>query len=240
MKNLWVKNKKIILIAVIALVLVGVLIVSVILITKNSSEGSDKPQETSQIQIADNVEVDLGDGLKILSVGNYTGLYFEDGTDDTVTNVLMLELYNSSDKDLQLARVGLEYTDFTADFEATNIPAGSSVVVLAKNRIPYTSEKYVSISTDNIVFFDSPMEKMEDTLVVGGGEGYVDVKNISDNTVSTTTYVYYKNYSKDKFYGGITYRAQITEPIEAGESVRVLTNHFSEKNTMVVQVQNAE
>ena len=196
--------------------------------------------DTTRTQSDDKAVVELGEGLEIMSIGNYTGLYFEDGTDETVTNVLMIELLNSSEKDLQLARINLEYTDFSAEFEATNIPSGMSAIILAKNRTPYTSEKYLSIGADNVIFFETPMDKMESVVKIGGGEGYIDVENISAEAFDGTTYVYYKNFAGDKLYGGITYRAKISEALPAGESVRILTNHFTEKNTLVVQVINAD
>ncbi len=240
MNMFFANRKKLILIIIAVLLLIAAVIATVVIVSDKPDRDVNTPFENAEVNAVDKVEADLGEGLKVVTVGNYTGVFFEDGTDEIVTDILMIELYNSSDKDLQLARIKLKYPDFSAEFEATNIPSGMSAVLLSKSRSPYTSEKYQSISADNVVFFDSSMNKMEELLKVDGGDGYVEVQNISDETIDGTTYVYYKNVADDKLYGGITYRAKISEAIPAGESVKILTGHFTEKNTMVVQVLNAK
>lgn len=69
--------------------------------------------------------VELGDGLRIERMDRYAGIYMEDGSNEVVQDVMMLQVRNTSEQDLQLARIRVHYADFTAEFEVTNLPAGS-------------------------------------------------------------------------------------------------------------------
>lgn len=231
------KSRKILVISIVCLLVAVAVIVTVMLFA-----GTNKLPEFSgsSTEITDKSKIDLGEELYVTAIGNYTGLFLEDGSDRVVTNVMMLMLENSSDKDLQLARVNIVYDDFTAEFEATNIPSGKSVVLLEKNCRQYSDEEYNSISLSNISFFKDSMSLMEDSVSVTGGDGYVQIDNVSSKDINGTTYVYYKNIASDTFYGGITYRAKLEETIKAGESVRIPTQHFNEGNSCVVQVTNFE
>lgn len=229
-------NKKLLAILV-TLFLITVLSVAVFIVIDLSDQKLPefKGSETS---IADKKLIDLGNDLSVTSIGNYTGLFFEDGSDDVVSDVMMIVLKNEAEKDLQLARVSVLYENYSAEFEATNIPAGKSVVLLEKNRRPFDNNKYISASAKNVVFFDEPMLNMSDAFVVYCEESCLEIKNISDKDISGTTYVYYKNVADDVLYGGITYRAVVEETIPAGESVSVLTQHCTVNNTEVMQVLN--
>lgn len=71
-------------------------------------------------------------GLEITDMAAYAGIYMEDGSNEIVSNIMMVVLKNTTEKDLQLARIELTFSDFSAKFEVTNLPAGASVVLLEK------------------------------------------------------------------------------------------------------------
>lgn len=60
----------------------------------------------------------LDGGLEITRYGKYIGLYMEDGSDEFVTNVMMIEIYNGGASAVQYAKITL--TD----------PAGDAVFTL--------------------------------------------------------------------------------------------------------------
>lgn len=182
--------------------------------------------------------VTIAEGLQVTSMGGYSGLFLEDGSDDVLSSVLMIVLENTSDKDLQLVRIKAVYTDFIAEFEATNIPAGKRVVLLEKNRREYPSDSYIELRAENVVFFSENMSIMEDTIEVVFGDGFVELKNIGDKDIEGTTYIYYKNRAGDTLYGGITYRANSEETIPCGGSIRIITQHCTQKNTEIMQIVN--
>lgn len=192
------------------------------------------PIPTEGEEEADNIK--LNGGLEITRLGGYAGIFMEDGSDEVVADVMMIILKNTSDQDLQLARINLNYSDFVAKFEATNLAAGESVVLLEKNRHPSVAEEYLSAEAENVVFFQEAMSLQEDKITVTGGNGYLEVTNISGTDITGEIFVYYKNSASDLFYGGITYRARFGDGLAAGETSRVLTGHYNPTNCTIVMV----
>ena len=185
-------------------------------------------EETSQTAF-------LGDNLYITEIGDYSGSYMEDGSNEMVSNVLMMILKNEGTKDLQFARINLVYADFTANFEVSNLPAGESVVLLEKNRHAFVSDSYLQARADNLVFFPEPMNLKENQVKITGGKGQITVENIGDKTLGKI-YVYYKNSATDLFYGGITYRASLEEGLQPGKTMTVPTNHYYEGACTILHV----
>ena len=197
------------------------------------------PQPTTIMEIpqGDNTQTAfLGDNLYITDIGKYTGVYMEDGSDEVVSNVLMVILKNDGEKALQLARINLQYAEFTANFEVTNLPAGESVVLLEKNRHAYVEDGYIRATTDNVTFFREPMSLKEDQVKLSGVNGAITVENLTDQTFGEI-YVYYKNSATDLYYGGITYRARVEAGLKPGRSTTVMTNHYYPNACTIIDVQ---
>lgn len=217
--------------AIIALVLLGI----------RGETSEPEPTQNNlnvQVQPAQKETYDLGDDLELLSVGKFAGIYLEDGTNEVVSNIMMIQVANNSQKDLQLARIRLNYTSFTAEFEATNIPAGQSVVLLEKNRRAYVDEKFESTLVQNVIFFQNNMTTADDQFEISGLEGALNVKNISDADISDDIYVYYKYTSGKQLYGGITFRAMVQGGLKAGEIRQVMTSHYDPDTCVIVAVEH--
>lgn len=182
----------------------------------------------------------LDKDLRIDYIGSYIGIFMEDGTDEEVVNVLMLIVENTGNRDLQLARIDLEYRDFTANFSVTNLPAGEKVVLLETNRHAYVDETPLSANAHEVVFFPEPMNLMEDKISLSGGDGYINVTNTTDTRLDGEFFVYYKNSAADLLYGGITYRVRISNGIDPGETIRVMTNHYHPDRCTFLMVAQVE
>ncbi len=180
--------------------------------------------------------IQLENNLAVESMANYAGLYMEDGTDEPVSNVMMIIVRNNGEQDLQLARIHVNYGDFTAQFEVSNLPAGEAAVLLEQNRAAMPEAVHQSVAVKNVVFFPEPMTVPTDKIEVTGGNGYLDVKNISGEDIAGTLRLFYKNSASDLLYGGITYAATVKEGIAAGETVRVLAGHYAEGSSRIVNV----
>lgn len=178
----------------------------------------------------------LPDGLCITEVGSYTGIYFEDGSDEIVTDVMMLVLKNTTEKDLQMAKIRLVYSDFTADFEVTDLPSGESVVLPEKNRHSTVKEEIQSAVVTDIVFFDKAMSLQNDRLSVVGDDSSIAVTNITKTDISDNIYLYYKNTANGMLYGGITYRVCFNGGIAAGETANVLTEHYTPGGSRILRI----
>ena len=86
-----------------------------------------------------------------------------------------------------------------------------------------------------MIFFEEKMSTEADKVEVSGGDGAIDITNISGESISGDIYVYYKNIIDEKFYGGITYRAKVSG-LNDGETVRMTTEHFSSDQSKIVMV----
>lgn len=225
---------------ILALLLVTAMLLTLAACGKNEKPDTTEPEQpTSQIKLPepeDSQTAFLGDNLYITDIGNYTGAYMEDGSDEILTGILMIVLKNEGEAALQLARISLVYADFTANFEVTNLPAGESVVLLEKNRHPYVSDRYLRATTENVVFFQEPMSLQEDKVKITGTKGFLEVENLTDETMGQI-YIYYKNSAADLLYGGITYRARVDSGLKAGKKTTVQTNHFNPKTCTILNVQ---
>lgn len=226
-------------------VLIGVgvaLIAAVIALVLLLSGGEDpKPTEPSgntqvKVEVTDTDAVDLGRGLRISKIGKYAGIYLEDGSNEPVSGLMMVVLENTAEKDLQLARFSLKFSDFTAEFEASNIPAGESIVLLERNRHSAVDAKPEDSELTTTVFFEEKMSLMEDKLRISTDEGLIALENISGEDISGDIFVYYKNSATDLLYGGITYRARFSGGLDAGEKTQVLTAHFDPDTCRIVQI----
>lgn len=178
----------------------------------------------------------LGDNLYITDVGNYTGIYMEDGSDEFVSDVLMIVLKNENENAIQLARISLEYADFTANFEVTNLPAGKSVVLLEKDRHEYSSKPFYQAKVNNLSFFQTPMSLQEDKVALTPYKGAITVENLTEETLGEV-YIYYKNSAQDLLYGGITYRARAASGLKPGRKYTVMTNHYNPESCTILDVQ---
>jgi hypothetical protein len=187
-------------------------------------------------EVTEPPSIDLPEGLRICSVSSYAGIYMEDGSGEVVSDVLMLVLENTGDRDLQLARISMEYPSFTAEFEVTNLPAGEKAVVLEKNRQPGPGVAYLSVQTRNVVFFSEAMSLEEDRIRITGANGSLEVENISGEDIPGDIYIYYKHSASDLLYGGITYRVSVKGGLAAGEKTRIIAGHYTVDSCRILLV----
>lgn len=198
------------------------------------------PEETTTPTDPDTVYPYLSEDLVIDYIGSYAGIYMEDGTDDIVSNMMMLIVENTGAQDLQLARIDLQYSNFVANFEVTNLPVGKKIVLLEKNRHDYVAEMPLTASVKDVVTFSQPMSLLEDKISLSGGDGYLEITNISGADLTGELFIYYKNSASDLLYGGITYRVRITDAIPAGQTIRVMTMHYHPDRCSIMMVNYVE
>lgn len=262
MSGKYLKNKKkkkqapLVVILLIAVALLALVIGAVVLLEKGGidtpgtepqiTEEQPQPVETTPATESftypgsaevetDTDLMDLGEGLVITKIGNYTGLYMEDGTDEVVSGILMVELENTSDKDLQLAFIKLHYGEEEAVFQVTNLPAGKRLVALEKNRMAYRSELPDSAVAENTAFLDA-FTMHDDEIELVALDGVINVVNKSDRDIETNIYVYYKNKAAGVYYGGITYRVTIEGGLKAGEIRQIMTAHYDAEGSEILMV----
>lgn len=218
-------------------VLVAVIVGMALFLEKSEPDPTQPSRDTTvKVEITQTDVMDLGKGLRVSKIGKYAGIFLEDGSNAPVSNLLMIILENTSKQDLQLARFSLEYEDFTAEFEATNLPAGESVVLLERNRHAYVEGTPKTSKLATTVFFENKMDLMTDTFRVSGTNGQLVLENISDTDISGDIFVYYKYSAGDLLYGGMTYRARFSGGVDAGEKSAVIATHYDPDSCEIIQI----
>ena len=171
--------------------------------------------------------ISIENDLEIINIGNFEGKYMEDGSDEQVSDVMMIVIKNNGDQTLQYAELKMVSEGMTAEFAFSTLPPGKEMLVLEKNRQSYSGEiEDMETYLENVVFFDEPLSLCENVLKVHGLDGALNIENISGKDISGPIAVYYKTIKDDCYYGGITYRALIEDGLKAGEIRQVMTNHF--------------
>lgn len=181
------------------------------------------------------VPIDLGQGLQITSIANYAGIYMEDGSDEIVTDILMITVENTSEQDLQLAKITMVYKDREAIFQVTNLPSGKKLVALEQNRMSFSDETPVEVKVENVVFVPK-FELYEDQLRITTLDGALNIKNISGEDMPGDIALYYKNIAADVFYGGITYRVRIEGGLKADEIRQIMSEHYDAENSKIIMI----
>lgn len=206
-------------------------------IAERPTNGETVPVDTAESLPEETVSdgIDLGFGLTMTDAGRYTGLYMEDGSNELLSDVMMVIVRNDGQQDIQLAEFTAETDDGTYTFRLTNLAVGARAVLLDLNRQSSGGEITGAVM-DKAVLFDAPMELCEDRIQVTGLDGMVNVKNISDEDITGDILVYYKYASEDLYYGGITFRIRVEGGLNSGEIRQIPAGHYSADGCAVVQV----
>ncbi len=223
------KIKKIVFYSVIALLIALVVGLSV-------KFGIDIYKElTKPVRVYKEETIMIGEGLTIEKTGTYSGVYTEDGTDDEVEGIMFIVMKNNSSRDLQYADIKVTSGDKEFLFTASNIPSGSSVMLLEKNR-QKSEKKITSTETENVVFFDKNMDIKKSLFRIQQLDGAINLINISGKDITEDVYLYYKNGGDGFYYGGITYLAKVTGGMKADEVKQLSTKHFLSGDSQIVNI----
>ena len=193
------------------------------------------PEDITKAEASANFPIVLEQGLQIQKSDSYTGPYWEDGSDEEVADLLMIELKNISGKDIQIAVVQLMFGEKEAVFQITNLPNGESVLALEQNREKYTEEIPSSVTVENIAYMDE-FSMQEETVKITAFDGIINVENISEKDIEQTIFIYYKNYEDGQYHGGITYRVRIEGGLKSGEIRQLKASHFHEGKSRLLMV----
>ena len=181
----------------------------------------------------------LQDGIEVLSIGSYTGLYMEDGSDEVLSGILMMKVTNTGSTPIQYAQITMTVGEETAEFTLSTLNPGATMVVLEQNRMAYDSAvDYASaeITGKNVALFREEMTLHEDKLEIQILDGAINVKNISGMDIDGNVVIYYKNVAAGVYYGGITYRITLEGGLKADEVRQLMASHFSDTGSEIMFV----
>ena len=136
---------------------------------------------------------------------------------------------------MEYAAITISCNGETLEFDASDLPAGATVVVQEKNKTPYQSGTYTDCSA--VVAEMGDFEMSEDQVKVEETEsGSLLVTNLTDEEIPCVR-IFYKFYMADEetYVGGITYTAKLTG-LSAGASQTVTPSHYAAGNSRIMMV----
>ena len=75
-----------------------------------------------------------GTELTVQNISSYDGIFLEDGSDGEVTGVAAMVVENTGDTNVEYAAITISCNGETLEFDASDLPAGATVVVQEKNK----------------------------------------------------------------------------------------------------------
>lgn len=182
----------------------------------------------------------LDHGLKILDIGSYSGPFLEDGSGESVEDILMIQVRNDSGRDVEFAAITLSADGITAEFSVSTLPAGATITLLEKNAMAYTDAEFTEAKADQVAFFAEPLSVHGDLLKLQGLDGALNVKNISGAPITGTIEIYYKNFIDGQLYGGVTYVARIAGGLGVDEVRQMMIGHYSVEQSIIMFIRIVE
>lgn len=194
--------------------------------TKDDSKDTEKAE---QIVLSDS-------NLTVESIGAYSGSFIEDGSDEATKNVTAMLITNNSDQMLQVALIDFQVnSNETASFKVTNLPAGTSTLVLESNKREFSDKDTYTYGNAATGYMDQPTLE-EDKVELKTENGKITLKNKTDKELKRV-YVYYKYVQiGGAYFGGITYRTPF-ENVGAGKEAEAVAAHFNPDSSQIMGVQ---
>lgn len=196
---------------------------------------SDKKDNSKETEKAE--QIVLSDSnLTVESIGAYSGSFIEDGSDEATKNVTAMLITNNSDQMLQVALIDFQVnSNETASFKVTNLPAGTSTLVLESNKREFSDKDTYTYGNAATGYMDQPTLE-EDKVELKTENGKITLKNKTDKELKRV-YVYYKYVQiGGAYFGGITYRTPF-ENVGAGKEAEAVAAHFNPDSSQIMGVQ---
>ncbi len=196
---------------------------------------SDKNDDSNETEKAE--QIVLSDSnLTVESIGAYSGSFIEDGSDEATKNVTAMLITNNSDQMLQVALIDFQVnSNETASFKVTNLPAGTSTLVLESNKREFSDKDTYTYGNAATGYMDQPTLE-EDKVELKTENGKITLKNKTDKELKRV-YVYYKYVQiGGAYFGGITYRTPF-ENVGAGKEAEAVAAHFNPDSSQIMGVQ---
>lgn len=193
-------------------------------------------QESAQKPAA---EVILREAIQVNEIGDYIGVFMEDGSDEVVADVLKLKVTNISEEPIQFAEIVLPVGKKTAKFTVTALPAGGTAILLEQNRMEYVEDREYKLEDaecTNLAVFEKELSLQEEKLEIQMLDGAINITNISGEDITQTIVLCYKNHEDDVYYGGIAYRIRMEGGLKAGELRQIMASHFHQPGSQLIFV----
>lgn len=203
--------------------------------TTESLPSANRTYDIDGFTLFDSVpECDLGDGLKLLCAGRYSGEYVEDGSDEEVEGVLALVVENCGEDIIEFASIALPCGEKTVTFEVSGLYVSGRCFVLAKDRAAYEDVAAIGTPTATVTCLGdrAVLDFGGEFELHGETDRILTLRNISGLSISNV-YLYYKNFRDGLLWGGITYRVPFGT-VEDGTPVQKNAEHYSAAASVIL------
>ena len=179
--------------------------------------------------------------MEILSIGQYSGKFLEDGSDTDKENILAIVVKNTSDKVIDYGEITMKISgkSGTLKFKVTNLKPGASALVMeSSGEVEFnTHDKYIYVGSNSNTI--KTISLMEDQIAITTKGNKITVENLTDKNINKV-YVYYKTVSTGNCYlGGVTYRLKL-QNVRSGKSVSAESRHFSNLSSEIIKVETVK
>lgn len=142
------------------------------------------------------------------SLGLYEGELLELDSSEFVVDAAALEVTNQSDREVAFAYITLAVGEADYHFVATNLPAGSTSLLIEMEGKAYRADSCSACTA--WVRYGKTRSEDENLLVTEQGMDILRLENISEKTLENVV-LYYKNYliEESLYLGGVTYQMEI-------------------------------
>ena len=179
--------------------------------------------------------------MEILSIGQYSGKFLEDGSDKDKENILAIVVKNTSDKVIDYGEITMKISgkSGTLKFKVTNLKPGASALVMeSSGEVEFnTQDRYIYVGSNSNTIKSTSLKEDEVAITTKGNK--ITVENLTDKNINKV-YVYYKTVSTGNCYlGGVTYRLKL-QNVRSGKSVSAESRHFSNLSSEIIKVETAK
>jgi hypothetical protein len=175
-----------------------------------------------------------GTKLVIEQINSYDGIFFEDGSDRTVSDVAAIVLANKSGSGVEYVNITLKCGDTQMRFIGTTLEAGARMIILEADGKKLQKGDYRDCTAE----FSSvdKFASSKQVYVEENGRGGLLVTNLTAEDIPCVR-IFYKYYMDDVdvYVGGITYTAKLVD-LKAGKSIVVTPAHYYTGFSKVVMV----
>lgn len=179
--------------------------------------------------------------MEILSIGQYSGKFLEDGSDTDKENILAIVVKNTSDKVIDYGEITMKISgkSGTLKFKVTNLKPGASALVMeSSGEVEFnTQDRYIYVGSNSNTIKSTSLKEDEVAITTKGNK--ITVENLTDKNINKV-YVYYKTVSPGNCYlGGVTYRLKL-QNVRSGKSVSAESRHFSNLSSEIIKVETVK
>ena len=175
------------------------------------------------------------DGLRLCSVGSYTGDFVEQGKEEPAASVLSIVVENTGRQMIQKA----VFTVGQARFVLTWLPPGAQCLVQEQSAMTWTRHFSGVMQAESVQTL--PMEQVTlhpETVALTATDGEIVLENISGQDIPGSVRVWYKTVEDGLLFGGVSYQAGVDDGVLTADSTATIAaSHYSQERSRILLVE---